>query len=195
MTPDAIYDFFMEVAEGSPLPVVLYSFPAVTAGIEMDSDLLIRISKAHPNIIGTKFTCGDTGKLARVARSMDTKTPSQPGKSYWAVAGLADFALQGLVAGASGVVAGGANVLPKTCVRVYELFRQGRFDEAMKAQSLLSEGDWPHTGAGIGATKAVLQQVYGYGGHGRSPLRRLSSKTAESIVAHMKDVLAFESTL
>lgn len=195
MTPDTIFEFYMEVAAGSPLPVILYSFPAVTAGIEMSSDLLIRISRGHQNIVGTKFTCGDTGKLARVARAMDAKTPSQPHKPYWAVAGLADFSLQALVGGASGVVAGGANVLPKTSVRVYELYRQGRVEEAIKVQSLLSEGDWPHTAAGIAGTKAVLQQAFGYGGPPRSPLRQLSTQAADSVADAMQEVLKLEKSI
>ncbi|KAH8595652.1 hypothetical protein B0O99DRAFT_652096 [Bisporella sp. PMI_857] len=86
MTEDAIFNFYEAVAAASPFPLILYSFTAVVAGINMSSDLLIRISKACKNVIGTKFTCSDTDKLARVARAMDA-----------AVAGLVDFALQALV--------------------------------------------------------------------------------------------------
>ncbi|KAK9774021.1 hypothetical protein SCAR479_09361 [Seiridium cardinale] len=195
MTPDTIYNFYMEVAAGSPIPIILYSFPAVTGGITMSSDLLIRISKGHENIVGTKFTCGDTGKLARVARAMDAKTPSRPDRPYWAVAGLADFTLQALVGGASGVVAGGANVLPKTTVKVYELYKQGKMEEAIKVQSLLSEGDWPHTSAGIAGTKAVLQEAFGYGGPPRLPLGVVSTQVADAVVASMQECLRYEGTI
>ncbi|KAI1618247.1 hypothetical protein EDD37DRAFT_259944 [Exophiala viscosa] len=195
MSEDTIYKFYMDVAASSPLPVVLYSFPAVTAGIEMSSDLLIRISNGHPNIVGTKFTCGDSGKLGRVARAMDAMTPSKPQKPYWAVAGLADFTLQALVAKGSGVIAGGANVIPKTCCKVYDLFQKGKFEEAMEVQALLSAGDWPHTAAGIGGTKQVLQQFSGYGGLPRPPLGEVSSATAEALREEMQEVMDFESRL
>lgn len=195
MTPETIYDFYMKVAAGSPLPVILYSFPAVSAGINMDSDLLIRISKGHPNIVGTKFTCGDTGKLARVARAMDAMTPSQPGKPYWVAAGLADFTLQALTVGASGVIAGGANILPKTVVKVFELYTQGRFQEASQLQSLLSEGDWPHTAAGISGTKAVLQEAFHYGGSPRSPLSVLPAVAVKSLKADMREALDYENSI
>jgi L-threo-3-deoxy-hexylosonate aldolase len=92
MTENAIYDFYVKVADASPLPVILYSFPAVSGGINMSSDLLIRVSQ-HANVVGTKFTCGDTGKLARVARAMGASTPSKA-EGYWAVGGLADITLQ-----------------------------------------------------------------------------------------------------
>jgi L-threo-3-deoxy-hexylosonate aldolase len=195
MTEDTIYKFYMTVAAASPLPVVLYSFPAVTAGIEMSSDLLIRISKGHPNVVGTKFTCGDSGKLGRVARAMDAMTPSKPQSPYWAVAGLADFTLQALAAKGSGVIAGGANILPKTCCEVYKLFEEGEFNKAMEVQSILTTGDWPHTAAGIGGTKQVLQDVFGYGGYPRAPLGGVSSITAQALQVTMQEVIDHEAQL
>ncbi|KAK5462732.1 hypothetical protein LTS15_002444 [Exophiala xenobiotica] len=195
MTEDVIYDFYLKVADQSPLPIVLYSFPAVTAGIEMSSDLLIRVSKAHANIVGTKFTCGDSGKLGRVARALDAQTPSRPDGTYWAVAGLADFTLQALVVGGSGVIAGGANIIPKTCCKVYQLFQEGKWEEAMKVQSLLTEGDWPHTAAGIGGTKQVLQQSFGYGGLPRPPLGGIGTAAAQSLKSRMQEVIDYESSL
>ncbi|KAH7000812.1 hypothetical protein EDB80DRAFT_687385 [Ilyonectria destructans] len=195
MTPDTIYDFYMKVAAESPLPVILYSFPAVSSGITMNSDLLIRISKGHPNIVGTKFTCGDTGKLARVARAMDAMTPSQPEKSYWAAAGLADFTLQALTVGASGVIAGGANILPKMIIKVFELYTEGQFQEATQLQSMLSEGDWPHTAAGISGTKAVLQEAFQYGGPPRSPLATVPAVAAKTLKDDMREALEYENSI
>lgn len=192
MTEDIIYDFYMGVAKASPIPIVIYSFPAVTAGIEMNSDLIIRISKELPNIVGTKFTCGDSGKLARVARAMHAMTPKRPDGEYWAVAGLADFTLQALVVGGSGTIAGGANILPKTTCKVYDLYSGGKIEEAMQLQSLLAEGDWPHTAAGIGGTKAVLQQAFGYGGVPRAPLKGVALQNAESLAARMKEIIDYE---
>ncbi|KAF7555110.1 hypothetical protein G7Z17_g2418 [Cylindrodendrum hubeiense] len=195
MTPDIIYDFYIKVAAGSPLPVILYSFPAVSSGITMNSDLLIRISKGHPNIVGTKFTCGDTGKLARVARAMDTMTLSQPEKPYWVAAGLADFTLQALTIGASGVVAGGANILPKLIVKVCELYTERLFQEASQLQALLSEGDWPHTAAGISGTKAVLQETFQYGGSPRSPLAAVPAVAAQTLKDDMREALEYENSI
>lgn len=47
VTPTVIEQFYREVADNAPLPVIIYSFPAVTAGIDMDSDLLAKLAK-HP---------------------------------------------------------------------------------------------------------------------------------------------------
>jgi dihydrodipicolinate synthase/N-acetylneuraminate lyase len=188
MTPEAILHFYRAVAEASPLPVIVYSFPPVVNNIDMSSDLIIKISQ-HPNVVGTKFTCGDTGKLARVARATKTK----PG--YWAVGGLADFTLQALVAGGAGVIAGGGNLAPKSCIKVYDLFKQGKIEEAMELQALLAEGDWVHTVAGIGGTKAVLQHYFSYGGVPRLPLTGPSADTVDALMQGTLELIELEKTL
>ena len=50
MTKDAICEFFEEVADASPVPVVIYNFPGVAAGLNVDSTMLDRLAK-HEHII------------------------------------------------------------------------------------------------------------------------------------------------
>lgn len=52
----ALMGFFVDVAEASPLPVVLYNFPAVSGGIDLDSDLIVDVVKASSNVVGMKLT-------------------------------------------------------------------------------------------------------------------------------------------
>lgn len=59
MTKDAICDFFEEVADASPVPVVIYNFPGVAAGLNVDSTMLDRLAK-HQNIVGVKV--GQSGQ-------------------------------------------------------------------------------------------------------------------------------------
>lgn len=203
-----LYEFFTTVADGSPLPVILYNYPGAVAGIDMDSDLITRISQ-HPNIVGTKFTCANTGKLTRVARALDAITPSSPlapvgdnrstetakTHPYVAFGGMADFSLQTLVSGGSAVLAGGANVIPRLCVHIFNLWSAGRLTEAVEAQSLLSEADWVLTKMAIPGTKSALQTYYGYGGYARRPLGRLSERQAQEIADGIKEAMETEETL
>jgi L-threo-3-deoxy-hexylosonate aldolase len=194
MTNEAIYDYFIAVADGSPIPIVLYNYPGAVAGIDMDSDLILKLSE-HPNIVGTKFTCGNTGKLARVALAKNAITPTSQGSGYMAFAGMADFLLQGLLVGGSGVIAGGSNVAPKACVRVYNLFAEGKLEEARQAQMKLSKGDWVLTKAAIPGTKSAIQSYFGYGGYPRAPLRRLSEKEAQEVKEGIKELMEWEMSL
>lgn len=55
-------EYYAAVADESPFPTQLYNYAGAVAGLDVGSDPIIRISQ-HPNIVGTKLTCGNTGKL------------------------------------------------------------------------------------------------------------------------------------
>lgn len=57
MSKPVLVKFFEEVADQSPLPVLIYNFPLVANGINIDSDTMILLSQ-HNNIVGCKLTCG-----------------------------------------------------------------------------------------------------------------------------------------
>lgn len=194
MDDEAVYGYFVAVADASPLPVVLYNYPGAVAGIDMDSDLLVRLA-AHPNIVGTKFTCGNTGKLTRVALATGAKTPWAPGSGYMAFGGMCDFTTQTLGSGGSGIIAGGANVMPKVCVRVWNLYAEGHKDEAEALQKVLAKCDWVLTKSAVPGTKSALQSYYGYGGYGRRPLRRLEQAKVAAIADGIKEVMDIENSL
>lgn len=194
MDEAAIHDYFFAVADESPLPLVLYNYPGAVAGIDMDSDFLIKLAK-HPNIVGTKFTCGNTGKLTRVALATDAKTPGSEGSGYMAFGGICDFTVQTLVSAGSGIIAGGANVMPKVCARVWNLYTEGRTDEAIKLQRVLSRGDYVLTKTAIAGTKSAIQSYFGYGGYPRRPLRRLDEEKVKAIEEGIKEVMAVEKSL
>lgn len=194
MDDEAVYGYFVAVADASPLPVVLYNYPGAVAGIDMDSDLLVRLA-AHPNIVGTKFTCGNTGKLTRVALATGAKTPWTPGSGYMAFGGMCDFTTQTLGSGGSGIIAGGANVMPKVCVRVWNLYAEGHKDEAEALQKVLAKCDWVLTKSAVPGTKSAIQSYYGYGGYGRRPLRRLEEAKVAAIADGIKEVMDIENSL
>jgi L-threo-3-deoxy-hexylosonate aldolase len=194
MDEEAVYNYFIQVADESPLPIILYNYPGAVAGIDMDSDLLIRLAQ-HANIIGTKFTCGNTGKLTRVALATNAKTPFSEGSGYMAFGGMCDFTAQTLVSGGSGIIAGGANVMPKVCVKIWNLYAEGKRDEAFEMQKILSKGDWVLTKAAIAGTKSAIQSYYGYGGYPRRPLKRLDEFKTNAIKDGVEEVMKLEKTL
>lgn len=194
MDEEAVYSYFVAVADASPLPLILYNYPGAVAGIDMDSDLLIRLAQ-HPNIVGTKFTCGNTGKLTRVALATNAKTPSSEGSGYMAFGGMCDFTTQTLLSGGSGIIAGGANVMPKVCVKVWDLYAQGKKDEAEALQKVLSKNDWVLTKSSVPGTKQAIQAYFGYGGHGRRPLGRLAEAKVSAIKDGIKEIMDIEKSL
>jgi 4-hydroxy-2-oxoglutarate aldolase len=150
-TPAVINNFFDEVAERSCLPIVIYNFPNVVNGIDLDSATLVRLAKRHSNIVGVKLTCGAVAKITRLSAEL-------PADQFSIYGGQSDFLIGGLASGAAGTIAGFANVFPKTIVRIFDLYQEGRMKEAMalhQKAALAEQG----CKAGIATVKYAVAQV------------------------------------
>lgn len=64
-TPAVIDGFYADVAANSALPVVVYNFPGVCNGVDLDSATIARLARQHDNIVGVKLTCGSVAKITR----------------------------------------------------------------------------------------------------------------------------------
>ncbi|KAI1824289.1 hypothetical protein F4861DRAFT_271813 [Xylaria intraflava] len=161
LTTDLIKAHFIAVADASPIPVLIYNFPAACGGLDLSSDVILSLAQ-HPNIQGVKLTCGNTGKLARVAAG--TK-----GTSFRTFGGSADFTVQTLSVGGHGIIGGLGNVAPVACLEVYRLWQNGKQDSARSLQEIVARGDWTAIQGGFVSVKVALQKYFGYGGEPRKP--------------------------
>ncbi|KAI4182453.1 MAG: hypothetical protein L6R41_005964 [Letrouitia leprolyta] len=192
--PESLVEFFKEVAEASPIPILIYNYPGAVAGIDIDSDVITKLAE-HPNIVGCKLTCGNTGKLGRIASTVHAVTPSESGSGFMCMGGSADFTLQTLVVGGSGIIGGLGNIAPRACVRIIELYKTGKMDEAKKLQAIVARGDWAAISGGIVGTKSALETYYGYGGFARKPLPRPTEQEAIKYAAGFKELVELEKSL
>lgn len=69
-TPAVISSFFDDVANHSPLPIVIYNFPGVCNGVDLDSDMITAIAKKHSNVVSVKLTCGSVAKVSYSSASL-----------------------------------------------------------------------------------------------------------------------------
>uniref|UniRef100_A0A4W5JBL2 4-hydroxy-2-oxoglutarate aldolase, mitochondrial n=1 Tax=Hucho hucho TaxID=62062 RepID=A0A4W5JBL2_9TELE len=82
MDSRALVHHFTQVADSSPVPVVLYSVPANT-GLDLPVDAVVRLAQ-HPNILGLKDSGGDITRIALIVH----KTKPQ---DFQVLAGSAGF--------------------------------------------------------------------------------------------------------
>lgn len=192
----SIIDFFTAVADASPIPLIIYNYPGAVSGLDLSSDLIIQLAQ-HPNIVGVKLTCGNTGKLNRIAAATKSKMPLSPGSapSFLVLGGSADFTLQSLIAGGHGILAGLANLSPKTCLKTIELYHAGEFAEAQKLQEVVARGDWAAIQGGLVGTKAGMEGCLGYGGFARSPLPRCSTEETVKWAGMFRELMTMEKSL
>ncbi|KFO09607.1 hypothetical protein N312_06119, partial [Balearica regulorum gibbericeps] len=91
-----------QVADASPIPVVLYSVPANT-GLDLSLEAVLTLAQ-HPNIVGIKDSGGDITRMGLMVH----KTRQE---DFQVLAGSAGFLLASYALGASGGVCALANVL------------------------------------------------------------------------------------
>ncbi|KAF4291164.1 hypothetical protein CNMCM8686_000178 [Aspergillus fumigatus] len=152
-TMSVVKRFFADVAARAPLPVIIYNFPGVCNGVDIDSETMTAIVResaaASPsgvsNVVGVKLTCASVGKITRLAATFSQD-------EFAVYGGQSDFLLAGLSVGSAGCIAAFANVFPRTASRVYELYRAGKVDEAMALQQKAALAESPCK-SGIAATK------------------------------------------
>jgi len=191
----SVIDFFTNVADQSPIPIIIYNYPGAVSGMDLSSDLIIQLS-AHPNIVGVKLTCGNTGKLNRVvAATKSTKSRSIDAPPFLVLGGSADFTIQSLLGGGHGILAGLANIAPKACIETIRLYREGKVSEAQKMQEIVARGDWAAIQGGIVSTKAGMESWLGYGGYARSPLPRPTEDQAAKWKEGFRELVALERSL
>ncbi|KAJ3972116.1 hypothetical protein EV361DRAFT_167178 [Lentinula raphanica] len=100
MGPITILEYHRDAC---PLPYMIYNNPTVTAGIDLDSDLISSLA-THPNIVGTKLS------------SFDYQT------SFATIGGKSDAHLHTLLSGDAGTIAALVNIVPKVHTKIYKIF-------------------------------------------------------------------------
>ncbi|KAJ5690274.1 hypothetical protein N7462_004666 [Penicillium macrosclerotiorum] len=155
----AIVGFFQEVATASPIPIIIYNFPGVAAGLNVNSEMLETLGE-HPNIAAVKLTCGAIASVARTAAKFGRALEGR--SSFVALAGQSDWLVPCLSVGGAGSVTGLANLYPKTLVELYNLHNAGKTAEAEKLQLQVAVSEWGFAKGGINGTKWVVAKSLGY---------------------------------
>jgi 4-hydroxy-2-oxoglutarate aldolase len=164
MGAERLREWYADVERVSPLPVLVYNFPAVRAGIDVDADLLGELARAAPGrIVGTKISDANVGKLNRLGTELNEQAGGPPFRAF---AGRSDIFLNAVVGGAAGVIGALVNFAPATHMRLWKLIQSGQAlsHEARCIQSLLARADGEMTKlGGVSGIKTAVSYHFGYG--------------------------------
>ena len=118
---------FEAVADAAPdMPLFLYNIPQCV-GNDLSLDLLMRMIERLDNVVGLKNSGSDFNQLEDFLRNI--------GETYAVFIGNDSFVVDGLTAGAKGVVSGNASAFPDPFVELYAAFKEGDFERAQQLQS------------------------------------------------------------
>jgi 4-hydroxy-2-oxoglutarate aldolase len=172
MTSDVFVRHYTEVADASPVPVLLYNVSMFT-GVNLLPDAVERLA-AHPNIVGMKESGSDVAQIAELV----SRTPD----NFTVLAGSATTLFHALCAGCDGAILAVAALLPCECVLMKTLVRDKRIDEARELQRrLMPIARSVGTAHGVPGLKAALDMIGFVGGPPRPPLRPVSPQIAQTI--------------
>ena len=182
MNHEAMMEYFNSVADRVSIPVIIYNVPKFT-NVVIQPKTVQTLSK-HQNIIGIKSSSTDIAYLAEVIKLVDS--------NFNVLAGTASILYAALFLGAKGGILAAANLLPKECINVYDLFKTKKYDEAKEIQNKLLAVNKAITATfGVAGLKKAMDWLGYYGGIPRSPLQKLSLKEEEQL----KEILIEENYL
>ncbi|GFD94798.1 dihydrodipicolinate synthase family protein [Alteromonas sp. KUL156] len=115
-------EYFKAVAKNTSLPIMVYNNP-VDYKIEVTLDMFEELLK-HDNIEAVKESTRDISNVTRIKNRF--------GNRLKIMTGVDTIALESLLMGADGWIAGLVCAFPKETVAIYELQKAGRIQEALE---------------------------------------------------------------
>lgn len=138
LSEERLYRHYRKIAENSPLPVLLYNFPALT-GQDLSIELVGRLAADCPNIVGVKDTVDCMSHIRRLVLEVKGARPD-----FMVFSGFDEYMLDTLLIGGDGVIPATSNFAPEITCGIYRAFLKKDFDGA---QALLKR-------------LAILQRIY-----------------------------------
>lgn len=175
MTDEVLFRYFSTLADGSPLPLLLYNAPAF-CGVTLSPALVGRLS-SHPNIVGMKDSA---------ASGIENFLPFESA-SFHVLAGSANFLFAAMKGGSIGGTVSLANSFPDIAL---DLFRCGQVrDErnGLPLQERVTRINQAIAGPyGPSGVKAAMTLAGYKGGIPRRPLLPLTAQQVAALRAELE---------
>lgn len=177
MTEEALYAYYMKIADGSPIPIVIYNAPKFSCDICLSPELIAKLSH-HENIIAMK-----NSSSMRIA---DYKNIGED-ENFCLLAGNIGMFYPGLIEGAVGGVLSTASWLPEYCCRLYDLIKAGSLSSAKKLYDYINRISTCTAGRfGVAGVKFGLDYRGFAGGPVRLPLMDVPETTRQEMSLFLK---------
>lgn len=178
LSPAAMAAHFREVAEQSPVPVLIYHMPKYTK-VTLEAGLIGELTR-HPNVVGVKDSSGDIKRFAEYTDACE--------RGCRLFVGNGSLLYTALELGAAGGIVAVGLIAAELCAAVVRHFRDGNGPKAGEAQNRLTPLH-KEIVAQYGAVglKAALELLGFAGGPPRAPLRALGGKERQAVARVMHE--------
>jgi 4-hydroxy-2-oxoglutarate aldolase len=172
VTPEALQEHYLRIADASPVPVLLYTIPKYMH-FALPVDVVAALAK-HENIVGMKDSSGDATLFAGYLAS---KSPT-----FRVLTGSGTLLGEALRLGGDGAILAVSLFDPEGSLEVLNATRAGDVAVARAAQARLAPlASRMGGGMGVAGVKAALDAIGLAGGAPRPPLRPLAAPMAAQL--------------
>ncbi|MBI5878819.1 MAG: dihydrodipicolinate synthase family protein [Chloroflexi bacterium] len=175
---DAQRKYYFDVADASPIPVLVYNVPGFTA-YNISPEFVASVS-GHPNIVGMKDSAGDAGQIFDTIRLTDP--------NFAVFTGNARILYQTLAVGGRGSILAAGNPLGHAYVGIYETFKRGDTASALAQQKEVRAAEQKLSAFGIAGWKYAMDVMGWEGGEPRLPILPLGDEAKAKIRAIMESL-------
>ena len=119
-TPREVVAYYRAMAKASGLDIMVYNNP-ISYGIDVTPEMFAEMAD-EPRFVAIKESSGDVRRLTDIHNSV--------GDRYAVFTGVDDLAMESLMLGAVGWVAGLVCAFPRETVAIYELMQAGKISDA-----------------------------------------------------------------
>jgi N-acetylneuraminate lyase len=174
---------YTEIADRSALPLVIYNFPAITAGFTL-AELAGLLE--HPKIIGVKHTSTDMYMLEKIKRRCPDALVYN---------GYDEMCLAGLVTGADGAIGTTYNFMGDLFVAIAGLVAAQRTEDARPLQVMANRVIDVLVEVGVMPGSKGIMDIMGVPmGDARRPFRRLTGADRDRLAASVQLILDWRAT-
>lgn len=167
----AVRRFYLDLADASTLPVMIYSVPLYTA-YAIPTDLVIELAH-HPHIVGMKDSGGDIARMAALVQGTD---------GFFLFTGATRSVTFCIAAGAHGAITASSNYLAPMVLDVVSKARRSP-GSALEAQAELTRVASAVESYRVPGVKAAAKLTGLEPGYPRAPLAPLSARDRKRVAA------------
>jgi 4-hydroxy-tetrahydrodipicolinate synthase len=176
-----LYAHYKEVAEASPLPVILYNVPGRTA-MNMTADTTLKLAHDFPRLVAVKEASGNLEQIMAIIKDRP--------KDFMVISGDDLLTLPIIAAGGHGVISVVANAFPKQFSEMVRLFLDGNFKAGNKIHyQLMKVTQLFFADGNPGGVKVSLEAQKLLKANLRLPLYPVNDEVKKGIIAETKKIL------
>jgi len=173
--------WYKDLAASCGLPIMIYNNP-IAYGVDVTPPILSQLADT-PSIVCIKEECGDIRRVTDLYNAC--------GDRFAVFCGVDDLILESVALGVTGWVSGMTNAWPEECVKLFNLARAGRYDEARALYRIMTPAFHLDTHVKlVQYIKLAESIVYGAPEWVRTPRLPLEGAERERVIAVIQETIA-----